>query len=71
VPQVVLARHSNLASAGGDHPRHAAAVREAVRATFAEWKRTHAETWDFIRPLFTQDQLDALADVLSAGDYLV
>lgn len=69
---VLLARHSHLASAAGNAlPRHAAAIREAVRATVAEFKRTHAETWSFVRPFFDQDQLEALADVLSAGDYLV
>ena len=68
---VALARHSHTTSSSNGGARHAAAVREAVRATFAEFKRTHAETWDFVRPLFSSEELDALADILSAGDYLV
>ena len=55
---VVLAKHSNLAASS---LRHAAPIRETVKSTFSEFKRTHAETWDFIRPLFTTDQLDASA----------
>lgn len=65
---VLLAKHSNLAASS---LRHAAPIRETVKSTFSEFKRTHAETWDFIRPLFTTDQLDAFADVLTTGDYLV
>ena len=55
---VLLAKHSNLAASS---LRHAAPIRETVKSTFSEFKRTHAETWDFIRPLFTTDQLDASA----------
>ena len=76
--KMVLGCYLREMEAGGVHlagtpagARHAAAVREAVRATFAEFKRTHAETWDFVRPLFSSEELDALADILSAGDYLV
>ncbi|KAJ8599812.1 hypothetical protein CTAYLR_004008 [Chrysophaeum taylorii] len=71
---VVLAQHSNAAAAAAasDSKRHhAAAVKDAVKATYAEFKRTHADTWDFIKPFFTQDQHDALADILTTGDYLV
>ena len=68
---VALARHSHTTSSSNGGARHAAAGREAVRATFAEVTRTHAETGDFGRPLFSSEELDALADILSAGDYLV
>jgi len=68
---VALARHFHTSSSQNGGARSASAVRESVRATFAEFKRTHAETWDFVRPLFSSEELDALADILSAGDYLV
>ena len=68
---VALARHFHTSSSQNGGARSASAVRESVRATFAEFKRTHAETWGFVRPLFSSEELDALADILSAGDYLV
>ncbi|KAJ1460667.1 hypothetical protein M885DRAFT_508790 [Pelagophyceae sp. CCMP2097] len=69
---VLLARHSNATKAGkGREGRDHAAIRESVKATFAEFKRTHAETWDFITHFFTTAEHDAFADVLTTGDYLV
>lgn len=75
---VVLAKHSNRANnlayatiPANSNKRTQAGIKDAVKATFAEFKRTHAETWHFIKPFFTPDQHDAFADILTTGDYLV
>lgn len=70
-----------------NNKRNQTAIKEAVKATFADvscfplvscltlfipqFKRTHAETWDFIKHFFAPDQHDAFADILTTGDYLV
>ena len=43
----------------------AAAVRATVEATFADFKRTHADTWDATRAAFGEDAWAAAADGLA------
>ena len=66
---VILARHSNLANKKKSATRYQAAIRDAVKSVCSEFKRTHAETWAFIRDFFDPDQHDALADVLTSDSY--
>ncbi len=40
-----------------------------VRTTFGEFRRTHMETWSTDRQLFTDDQLDAIGELLVAPSY--
>lgn len=44
-------------------------VREVVKMVCSEFKRTHTDNWEAHRKLFTQEQLDALDDVVSTPHY--
>ena len=46
-------------------------VREVVKMVCSEFKRTHTDNWDAHRMQFTQEQLEALDDVVSTPHYYV
>ena len=46
-------------------------VREVVKMVCSEFKRTHTDNWDAHRKQFTQEQLEALDDVVSTPHYYV
>ena len=53
--------------AGAPYP---SAVRDAVRRTVAEFRRTHQDEWDAChRDKFSSEQLACLTDVRSEADY--
>jgi hypothetical protein len=45
-------------------------IRELVKKTLKDFKRTHVDRWDVYRLQFTEDQLDALSDVTNAEYYV-
>jgi len=51
--------------------RAALNVREMVKQTFADFRKTHQDRWDEHRQQFTQEQLEALEDVVSIPHYYV
>jgi hypothetical protein len=44
-------------------------VREVVKMVCSEFKRTHTDNWEAHRKQFTQEQLEALDDVVSTPHY--
>ena len=44
-------------------------VREVVKMVCSEFKRTHTDNWEVHRKQFTQEQLEALEDVVSTPHY--
>ncbi|XP_058114656.1 proteasome activator subunit 4 isoform X2 [Magnolia sinica] len=44
-------------------------VRSTVTKAVAEFRRTHADTWNFQKDSFTEDQLEVLADTSSSSSY--
>ncbi|XP_057530197.1 proteasome activator subunit 4-like isoform X1 [Amaranthus tricolor] len=44
-------------------------VRSTVTKAVAEFRRTHADTWNFQREQFTEEQLEVLADTSSSSSY--
>ncbi|XP_047336646.1 proteasome activator subunit 4-like isoform X2 [Impatiens glandulifera] len=44
-------------------------VKSAVTKAVAEFRRTHADTWNFQKDSFTEDQLEILADTSSSSSY--
>merc|ERR1712150_268842 len=44
-------------------------VRETVKKCCREYKRTHVDQWDLHRKQFTQEQIEALDDVVSTPHY--
>jgi len=44
-------------------------VRDTVKKCCSEFKRTHVDNWDLHRMKFNQEQLEALADVISTPHY--
>ena len=44
-------------------------VREVVKMVCSEFKKTHTDNWEAHRAQFTQDQLEALEDVVSTPHY--
>ena len=44
-------------------------VREVVRMVFSEFKKTHTDNWVAHRKQFTQEQLEAMEDVVSTPHY--
>ncbi|CAJ0582017.1 unnamed protein product, partial [Mesorhabditis spiculigera] len=63
LPDVVmkLCRHST-----DDNP-----MRDTVKKTMAEFKRTHQDSWHEHKKVFTEDQLSALTDLLVSPNYYV
>ena len=61
---VALSKHSF-------EQRAALNVREMVKQTFADFRKTHQDRWDEHRQQFTQEQLEALEDVVSTPHYYV
>jgi len=49
--------------------RASLSVREVVKMVCSEFKRTHTDNWEAHRKQFTQDQLEALEDVVSTPHY--
>jgi len=45
------------------------AIVSTVKKTFADFKRTHQDTWHEDKEKFTPDELEAIADVVSGGNY--
>ncbi|KAL9184901.1 hypothetical protein ACHAXT_002678 [Thalassiosira profunda] len=58
----VLSKHSY-------EQRAALSVREVVKMVCREFKRTHTDNWDAHKRQFTQEQLEALDDVVSTPHY--
>lgn len=46
-----------------------APVKSAVTKAVAEFRRTHADTWNLQKELFTEEQLEVLADTSSSSSY--
>ncbi|XP_047151805.1 proteasome activator subunit 4 [Vigna umbellata] len=44
-------------------------VKSTVTKAVAEFRRTHADTWNVQKELFTEDQLEVLADTSSSSSY--
>ncbi|XP_068639166.1 proteasome activator subunit 4 isoform X2 [Aristolochia californica] len=44
-------------------------VRSTVMKSVAEFRRTHADTWNFQKDCFTEEQLEVLADTSSSSSY--
>lgn len=44
-------------------------VRSTVTKAIAEFRRTHADTWNFQKSQFTEEQLEVLADTSSSSSY--
>ena len=44
-------------------------IDDVARRTLTEFKRTHSETWEEIRDQFTEDQWNAISDVLISPHY--
>ena len=49
--------------------RASLSVREVVKMVCSEFKRTHTDNWEAHRKQFTQEQLEALEDVVSTPHY--
>jgi len=49
--------------------RASLSVREIVKMVCSEFKRTHTDNWEAHRKQFTQEQLEALEDVVSTPHY--
>lgn len=46
-----------------------APIRETVRKTVAEFRRTHADTWAVQKSIFTEEELEILMDTSSSASY--
>ncbi|KAB1215010.1 Proteasome activator subunit 4 [Morella rubra] len=44
-------------------------VKSTVTKAFAEFRRTHADTWNFQKHFFSEEQLEVLADTSSSSSY--
>ncbi|TQE05431.1 hypothetical protein C1H46_009021 [Malus baccata] len=44
-------------------------VKSTVTKAVAEFRRTHADTWNFQKDSFTEEQLEVLADTSSSSSY--
>jgi len=44
-------------------------IARTVRKVFAEFRRTHTDSWHLDKLKFTSDQLDILSDVLVSHSY--
>ena len=44
-------------------------VRDEVKRVCSEFKRTHTDNWEAHKKQFTQEQLEALEDVVSTPHY--
>ncbi|KAJ8640128.1 hypothetical protein MRB53_016822 [Persea americana] len=44
-------------------------IRSTVTKAVAEFRRTHADTWNFQKDSFTEDELEVLADTSSSASY--
>ncbi|GLT79522.1 hypothetical protein SLA2020_510070 [Shorea laevis] len=44
-------------------------VKSTVTKAVAEFRRTHADTWNFQKDSFTEEQLEVLADISSSSSY--
>lgn len=64
IPEVLaaLSKHSF-------EQRASLSVREVVKMVCSEFKRTHTDNWESHRSQFTQEQLEALEDVVSTPHY--
>lgn len=64
IPEVLaaLSKHSF-------EQRASLSVREVVKMVCSEFKRTHTDNWETHRSQFTQEQLEALEDVVSTPHY--
>lgn len=49
--------------------RASLSVREVVKMVFSEFKKTHTDNWEAHRKQFSQEQLEALEDVVSTPHY--
>lgn len=63
MPEVLVA----LAKCLGDP----SPIQPTVRTTMAEFKRTHADTWDEDKKKFSDDQLEQLTDLFILPNYYV
>lgn len=49
--------------------RASLSVREVVKMVCSEFKKTHTDNWEAHRQHFTQEQIEALEDVVSTPHY--
>ncbi|KAJ8754928.1 hypothetical protein K2173_015440 [Erythroxylum novogranatense] len=61
-----LPKHVTLLARFGGEP---SPVKSTVTKAVAEFRRTHADTWNIQKVLFTEDQLEVLADTSSSSSY--
>ncbi|KAG2678329.1 hypothetical protein I3760_12G138800 [Carya illinoinensis] len=61
-----LPEHVTLLARFGGEP---SPVKSTVTKAVAEFRRTHADTWDIQKNLFTEEQLEILADTSSSSSY--
>ncbi|WCJ32534.1 Proteasome activator subunit 4 [Euphorbia peplus] len=61
-----LPEHVTLLARFGGEP---SPVKSTVTKAVAEFRRTHADTWNFQKDLFTEEQLEVLADTSSSSSY--
>jgi proteasome activator subunit 4 len=61
-----LPEHVTLLALFGGEP---SPVRSTVTKAVAEFRRTHADTWDIQKNSFTEEQLEVLADTSSSTSY--
>eukprot|EP00257_Ricinus_communis_P023552 XP_015583567.1 proteasome activator subunit 4 [Ricinus communis] len=61
-----LPEHVTLLARFGGEP---SPVKSTVTKAVAEFRRTHADTWNFQKDSFTEEQLEVLADTSSSSSY--
>ncbi|XP_073268925.1 proteasome activator subunit 4 isoform X1 [Populus alba] len=61
-----LPEHVTLLARFGGEP---SPVKSAVTKAIAEFRRTHADTWNVQKDSFTEEQLEVLADTSSSSSY--
>ncbi|XP_015881496.3 proteasome activator subunit 4 isoform X1 [Ziziphus jujuba] len=61
-----LPEHVTLLARFGGEP---SPVKSTVTKAVAEFRRTHADTWNIQKDLFTEEQLEVLADTSSSSSY--
>ncbi|KAF3453245.1 hypothetical protein FNV43_RR03685 [Rhamnella rubrinervis] len=61
-----LPEHVALLARFGGEP---SPVKSTVTKAVAEFRRTHADTWNIQKDLFTEEQLEVLADTSSSSSY--
>ena len=46
-------------------------IKQTVQRTLGEFWRTHSDTWHKIKPMFTEDQLYLITDLLISPSYYI